>query len=201
LVLDTETTGLPDWQRPADAEGQPRLASWCMIFCTDDLDVEFTFSALVKPDGWEMPEQAQRINGLSTERLNAEGHSILWPLSLLALAVQQGRILAAHNIEFDAKIMRGELRRAIGAHVEDFGFWATARSVRGGICTMRSLVNECKLPHPSKPDRYKFPRLTEACQIILKEELADAHNCVTDAKACLKLLRAMRERDLLPRAA
>lgn len=31
LIIDTETTGLFDFSKPADGEGQPRLAQICMI--------------------------------------------------------------------------------------------------------------------------------------------------------------------------
>ena len=37
--FDTETTGLPDWKAPADAPGQPRIASVAIILCADDYRV------------------------------------------------------------------------------------------------------------------------------------------------------------------
>ena len=49
LVFDTETTDLCDFNRPAHAEGQPRLASWAMMFVDDDLQVTEGWHGLVKP--------------------------------------------------------------------------------------------------------------------------------------------------------
>lgn len=193
LVFDTETSGLPDWSRPAEADGQPRLASWCFIFLDTNMVVENRWSGLVRPDGWIMSAEAEKVNGLTMARLMAEGSSVNWPLSLLVLALQQRRTLVAHNLSFDAKIMRGELRRA--------GLTQTAEQVRDGICTMLGLMNACALPHPSKPGRFKWPRLSEAVQTLFGETLEGAHDAATDAEACCRLLSAMRDRQLLPLAA
>lgn len=189
LVFDTETTGLPDWKLAADAAGQPRVASWCMIFLNQNLDEEFRWSSLVRPDGWAMPVEAEAINGLSNERLLLEGSSIEWALSLLVMALEQRRTLVAHNLSFDAKMMRGELRRA--------GLDRYTNRVLTGVCTMRGLEQACALPHPSRIGRYKFPRLSEAAEIILGETLQGAHNCIHDTTCCVRLLRAMRDRGLL----
>jgi len=197
LVFDTETTGLPDWNKPAEANGQPRLASWCMIFVDRDFHAERMFSALVKPDGWEMPAEAAAINGLTTQRLQAEGHSIEWPLSLMLAALDAGRTLVAHNLSFDAKIMRGELRRA------GFGRDAVLVSEAQGICTMRGLTDACALLSDKMGNlgRYKFPRLAEASRIILNKELEGAHGAQADAICCHELLAAMAQRGLLGREA
>ena len=37
VVIDTETSGLFDFSKPADAEGQPRLASLAMVFLDQDM--------------------------------------------------------------------------------------------------------------------------------------------------------------------
>lgn len=187
LVFDTETTGLPDWRRPADAEGQPRLASWCMLFVDDDFEIEERHVGLVKPDGWEMPASATAINRLTNETLHARGESIMKPLGLLSGAVLvEHRTLVAHNLQFDTKIMRGEMRRSRMLTTEAF---------RGGICTMRALMDVCAIP--GRGSGFKFPRLAEACKIVLGREMVGAHDALVDAKACLWLLRAMATRGML----
>lgn len=191
LVFDTETTGLPDWSKPSEAEGQPRLASWCMIFVRDDFSIEYSFSALVKPNGWTMPAEAQAINRLSTEKLAAYGQSVEWPLSLMQLALAQQRTFVAHGLSFDCKILRGEFRRA--------GLTGVAEWIRpgaSGICTMERATPVCAIPHPTRHGRQKWPKLAEACQIILGETLGDeAHDARFDAHACLRLLMALSTRE------
>src|SRR5260221_2741319 len=136
FVFDTETTGLCDFNRPAHAEGQPRLASWAMMFVDDDLHVTEGWHGLVKPDGWTMPSEATAINGLTDERLRAEGRSVRLPLFLIGLAIEQQYTLVAHNLQYDAKVMRGELRRVGGSEGHHF------QPASGG-CTPERLTNAC----------------------------------------------------------
>lgn len=184
LILDTETSGLFDWSLPADAPGQPRLASIALLFVDGDLEIERRHYDLVRPDGWEMSAEAQALNGLSQERLLAEGVDVKAVLELFDGALRSGLTLVAHNLAFDAKVMRGELRRA----------GLSDEHCRAGICTMRDLTQTCAI---AGPRGLKWPKLEEACRIVLGREIAGAHNALVDAKACLWLLRAMHERGLL----
>ena len=183
LVFDTETTGLPDWRQPADAPGQPRLASFALLCVDDDLEIEDRTYGLVLPDGWQMPAEATAVNGLTNEQLQTEGFPISYVMNLFHHAAI-GRTLVAHNLQFDTKIARGEFRRLGGE------FESRAQRWLSGICTMRSLVEACAIPHPTRSG-YKYPRLGEACTKLLGGELVGAHHALTDAKACLRLLRYM----------
>ncbi len=157
-----------------------------MLFVDDRFRIEEGHHGLVKPDGWSMPPEAEKINGLSNERLEAFGQHIRLPLHFIADAINQGRTLVAHNLLFDAKIMRGEMRR-LG--------WPEAEQCRNGLCTMRALTPVCALSDP-KRSGFKFPRLAEAYQMLLGKELVGAHDALTDALACFELLRWMKTRDM-----
>ena len=187
LVFDTETTGLPDWQAPADAEHQPRLASIAMLLVDDDFEIEERIYSLIRPVEWEMAAgcEASIVNGLTQERLLAEGRPIEEILDAMDVAIMAGRTLVAHNLQFDSKIMRGELRRA--------GYTVDCQH---GICTMRRLRDVCAIPAP-RGNGFKFPRLGEACNALLKRPLLGAHNALADAKACLWLLRWMGAHDMV----
>jgi DNA polymerase-3 subunit epsilon len=191
LVFDTETTGLPEWSAPADAPHQPRLASLAMLALDDDLEIEDRVYHLVQPDGWTMPAELQRLHGLTNLELEAQGLPIDYVANLFAHGMID-RTLVAHNLQFDTKIMRGELRRIAQPEA--------AEKCRTGICTMRALTQACGILKPNGSG-LKFPKLAEACRIILKRDLVGAHNALADAKACLWLLRAMRERGLLEKVA
>ena len=182
-IIDTETSGLFDWSRPADAEGQPRLASLALILLRGDLSLEAEIGVLVRPEGWSMGEDAQRVHGLSNERLLKEGIPVRYALALYLTALNEGRVIVAHNTQYDTKIMRGELRR--------LGLPDEHERTRT-ICTMRSLTDVCKLPKAR--GGYKFPRLSEACEIVLSRPHVDAHGALPDARACVDLFRVMRER-------
>jgi DNA polymerase III epsilon subunit-like protein len=181
LVFDTETTGLLDFQKPDDAPGQPRLASYALLFVDDDLKVTAAHHGLVQPDGWEMPEAAGRVNGLTTEMLMVAGEGVRWPLSLFVKALEEGRTLVAHNLAYDRRIMRGELMR-LG--------WPEAERVPHGFCTMRGTTEQCRIPSPR--GGWKWPKLHEAFSILLNRELHGAHGALADAMGCLDLLRWMK---------
>lgn len=188
LVIDTETSGLFNFRAPADAAGQPRLASIAMLFCDDDLRFLWGHSLLVRPDGWEMPAEAERINGLSTELLRKHGHEVRYALDGYVEAIERGYPIIAHNVQYDTKVMRGELRRA---GMPDL-FSETRR-----ICTMQALTNICEIPSP-RGRGFKWPKLSEAVERALGRKHSNAHGCLPDAMACLDLARFLKANGWLP---
>lgn len=112
LVIDTETTGLFDFKQPADADGQPRLASVAFVLADEAGGEIMAVKRLIKPDGWEMPDEAFKVNGLSTEFLDANGVPVLTVLEEYEGFIRNGMIVIAFNAQFDTKVMRAEMRRA-----------------------------------------------------------------------------------------
>lgn len=188
LIIDTETSGLFDFRAPADAEGQPRLASVAMLFCDDKLRLVAAHSMLVRPDGWEMPAEAEQINGLSTEFLRDNGECVDLALEAYAGAIEDGYVVVAHNAQYDTKVMRGEFRR-----VGRPDLFAQTRKV----CTMQALTDICAIPSP-RGRGFKWPKLSEAVERVLKREHVNAHGCLADAMACLDLARWLDAQGRLP---
>ena len=188
IVVDTEGTGLFDYKQPADAPGQPRLAEIVMIFIDADLQVEREYHAYIKPDGWEMTPGATAVNGLTTEFLLANGVPIAEALAVYNEAIAEGRVMVAHNQQHDGKQVRAELRRA--EMPDQF-------ESAPGICTMRLLTAVCKIPPNGGRGSYKWPKLSEACVFFGLTEMGD-HSAINDAKACLALLRKIRDLGLMP---
>lgn len=188
IITDTEGTGLFDYKRGAHEDGQPRMASLCMIYVNKNLEVEREYSVFIRPDGWEMTEGATKVNGLTNEFLNEHGIPIAEALNEYSSAIDNGRILVAHNSQHDAKQIRAELRRA---GMDD-------RFERApNICTMRALTDICKIPPKGNRGGYKWPSLSEACVFFHMEEFGD-HTSKADAYACLALLRKLKEMGRLP---
>lgn len=187
LVIDTETSSLFDFSKPANAPGQPRLAHLAMIWLNADLFQERAVDYYIKPDGWVIEDGAAKVNGLTQEMLHEKGIPVAQALSLYEQAIREGRIVVAFNAQFDTKIMRAELRR----DGRDDLFEQTPN-----ICTMRELVGVCKLPKANGKG-YKFPKLTEACAHF-RIPYSDAHTATADALACAELLRKLRWLKLMP---
>lgn len=186
-VIDTESSGLFDFAKPADAEGQPRLASLGIVMLNEDLSVQAEHELLVKPAGWVMGAEAMRINGLTMERLNTEGLDLAFVLRKYITLIETGYVIATFNAQYDTKIMRGELRRS---GLPDL-FETTPN-----VCLMRALTGVCRLPKANGRG-YKFPKLSEACAHFKIEQPA-AHSALGDARSAAALLRCAKRIGVLP---
>lgn len=187
-VIDTENTGLFDYKREADAEGQPRLAELAMLFLDDKLEIERVFQAYVKPDGWTMPAAATEVHGITTEVLEEKGVPVGEVLDAYTAAIDAGYVIVAHNAQHDCKQMRAELRRA----GRPDRFQQTMN-----VCTMRALTDVCKIPPNGNRGGYKFPKLSEAMVFFDLKPSGD-HSALADAMDAYALLRKIIELDVLP---
>lgn len=188
LSLDTEGTGLFDYKRPADGEGQPRMASLALLYLSPTLKVEKEYHQFIRPDGWTMSAEASRITGLTDEYLNEHGIPVTEALTEYQSAIDNGYIFCAHNSQHDAKQLRAELRRA-GMN-DKFEQTPT-------ICTMRSMTDICKIPPKGNRGGYKWPTLSEALVFIHATQLGD-HSAINDARGVAELLRYLKKIDRLP---
>lgn len=190
VVVDTETSDKMDMKAPADAQHQGRLAALHMIYLTSGMEIEREYSVLVRPNSWHMQPGATAVNKLTDDYLNEHGIPIAEVLNEYQSAVDNGLIFVAHNAQFDAKVLRGELRRA----GMDDRFEQTPQ-----ICTMRAMTDVCKIPPRGGRGGYKWPALSEALLFIGETDLGD-HSAKNDALGCLKLLRYLKAKGLLPEA-
>lgn len=185
-IIDTETSGLFDFSKPADAEGQPRLAHLSMILL-DEEDQEHLVDFVVKPDGWEIGAEAVAVNGLTMEYLNQHGVPVADVLASYAGIIDDGYIIVAFNAQFDLKMMRGEMRRA---GIDD------RFEVTPNICVMRAATDVVCVPKKTGKG-FKFPKLSEACEFFGITNGGE-HTADGDARAALEIFRKLRELGKLP---
>lgn len=195
LIIDCETSGLFDFSKPADAPGQPRLCGFTMIpVSTDDgLEVTDGYTALIKPDGWTIAPEITAINGLTTEKCEAEGvpvTEVLQAYTSMVLGQDGGHAVVAYNAQFDTKVMRGELRLA---GMDDL-FLLTPN-----ICAMRA----CGALGIEKAGakRGGFPKLSDAYRHFYGTEPAEQHTSLADATSCLMIFRKLLEIGAVPEPA
>lgn len=185
-VIDVETNGLMNFNLPAEDPSQPRLAEFGMTLLNAALKVEEEFHAYIKRDGWSMTPETTKINGITDEKLDAEGIPVAEVLDLYEKAIRGGRVIVAHNVQFDTKVMRSELHRA----GRDKLFEVTPN-----ICTMRALTDVCKIPPNSGRGSFKWPKLSEAV-VFFGGQPKGEHSVMTDIGDTIYLLRQMRERKI-----
>lgn len=191
-VFDTEGTGLFRYDLPADAAGQPRMASLAIIYVDENMEIERECHMFVRPDvnDYTMTEGAQKAHGLTVEFLNEHGVPVTEALNEFCSAIENGRIMVAHNSQHDMKQMRAELRRAgMQDHFEQ----------SPNICTMRAMTNICKIPPRGNRGGYKWPALSEALLFIGSKNLGD-HSAINDAKGALELLQYLKKTNNMPEA-
>ena len=188
LFFDTETTGIPRWELPADHADQPRIVDLAGVLC-DDAGAEVArYESIVKPDGWTVHEGAARVHGITTEIAAKEGQPIAAVLDGFDALVSKAGLLVAFNLRFDDKLLRGERRRL--GRPDGFGTVPV-------FCAMKGATPLCKIEPTKKMKtagftKFKTPRLSEAVKVLLEREHDGAHRAMADALATRDLYFACR---------
>lgn len=185
--LDLESTGKWDYKAPSDAPHQPRIVQLAFLATEDDGKEIASVSTIIKPDGWKIDPGAQAVHGISDEKAMEVGIGIHFPLDLFICYMSASKAIVAHNIAFDFPLTRQEAIRIYGKEASE------EMDGKKQICTMLAAMPICKIPakFPKRGDPYKWPKLEEACRIILGREPSGAHDALADMRDCKDLYFAM----------
>jgi len=187
LFFDTETTGLPkSWSAPvSDLDNWPRLVQIAWLQC-DDSGKEITKqSYIVKPENFEIPQDATKIHGITTEKAIKSGIPLKKALNEFSLLLKNSSLLIAHKLNFDEKVVGSELIRA---KIDN-----TLSSINK-ICTMKATTDFCKIPGPYG---YKWPTLTELHQKLFSTSFDNAHDALGDVSACAKCFFELKKGNII----
>lgn len=173
LFFDTETTGKADFNADPDAPHQPRLVQLGAILTDDTGKETATVDLVIKPDGFEIPEGASSIHGITTEIARVCGVEEIAATHVFDQLLMASEMLVAHNCDFDRLIMaRGSKIRA-------------KRMKQATFCTMQAMTPICKLP--GNYGDYKWPKLIEAYRHAFGRDLDGAHDAMADVRACKEI--------------
>ena len=187
LIFDTETTGLPkNWKAPvSDIDNWPRLVQIAWLQCDNSGNVLSSSDYIVKPQGFTIPKDAEKIHRISNEKAMTEGVALKKVLNHFSIAINESNCLVAHNMSFDEKIVGAEfIRENIKNKLFDIP----------RICTMESSTDYCKLPGPYG---YKWPSLSELHYKLFNHNFEEAHNANIDVKACAKCFFKLKSEGVL----
>lgn len=179
IAFDTETTGLPDWKSPSESEHQPHIVEIAAILHNPDGSVIDTYSAIVRPDGWFIPEELSEIHGITQEMAMDLGKPEAEVLKDFLALYDRASIRAAHNATFDDRIVRIGLMRFFGEERADAFKNGTEK-----FCTCNQARGPVGLG--------KLPTLAEAYKHFTGEDLQDAHRALPDAQACARIYFALQ---------
>ena len=185
LVFDTETTGLPlNYRAPlSDFNNWPRMVqiAWQIHDIKGDL-IEVK-NYIIKPDGFTIPYNSEKIHGISTELALSKGIPLEEVLSLFSDALKQAKYIVGHNISFDNNIVGCEFLRSNMSNVLENKI---------SIDTKEESTEFCQLPG-GRGGKFKWPNLSELYNKLFGESFAEAHNASADVEATtrcfLELLR------------
>lgn len=193
MPFDTETTGFPQFKLPSDDPSQPHIVDICALLYTEAGELIDSFEAIIKPDGWTIPDEAAAVHGITTEMAMDLGIPEADALEGFLAIHQRAELRIAHNCSFDDRILRIALKRFRGEEAAD------AFKAGANYCTAINAKPICQLPptermkQTSFRNQFKTPNLAEALILLTGEELTNAHRARVDTEACAKVYFALRK--------
>jgi DNA polymerase-3 subunit epsilon len=197
LFFDKETTGLPDFGAPSEAEHQPHIAQVAAALVDPgSRKIVSSIDLIIRPDGWEIPEEVAKIHGIDTATAMRVGVPEKLAVEMLLAMHAKAERRIAHNQSFDARIMRIALKRY--GYPEDIveGF-RTAKAE----CTCDMATPICQLPATDRMrgagfgSKWKKPKLTEAYEHFFGKPMENAHSAMADVLACIQIYWHMKDQE------
>ncbi|MEN9337040.1 MAG: Error-prone polymerase [Bacteroidota bacterium] len=189
LIFDTETTGLPrNWAAPiTDTDNWPRAVQIAWQLHDELGNLIDNQDYLVIPEGYDIPYDAERVHGISTELAHKYGVSLQEMLLKFNEALGQTKFIVGQNVGFDVNIMGCEFYRAgIESKLAQLPVLDTCTEVTAEML---------KLPG-GRGGRFKLPTLTELHQFLFGEPFGEAHNATADVEATTRCFLELIKREV-----
>ncbi|GAA4796540.1 DNA polymerase III subunit alpha [Olivibacter ginsenosidimutans] len=189
LIFDTETTGLPKrWDAPiTDTDNWPRCIQIAWQLHDDMGNLLENQDYLVRPDGFNIPYDAERIHGISTELAMEQGVSLADVLEKFNIALSKAKFVVGQNIGFDINIMGCEFyRMGVASRLAEMPVLDTCTEVT---------ANLLQLPG-GRGGKFKLPNLTELHQYLFGVPFAEAHNATADVEATTRCFLELVKRNV-----
>jgi DNA polymerase III subunit alpha len=178
LIFDTETTGLPqNYNAPlTDFDNWPRVVQIAWQLHDSSGKLLSNENLIVKPEGFEIPFNAEKIHGISTKRALEEGLPLADVLKRFNEDLARCEVVVGHNIEFDINIMGCEyLRKEIESPLTSLK----------SIDTKNESTEYCAIPG-GRGGKFKWPTLTELHKKLFGVGFDEAHDAAYDVAATTK---------------
>ncbi len=176
LIFDTETTGLPaNRQAPlTDFDNWPRIVQIAWQLHNPKGKLISAQNFIVRPDGFTIPFNAEKVHGISTERATKEGHPLREVLGIFNKDLEKAHLIIGHNIEdFDVRIIGSEyLRLNLPNAIASMATYDTQLQTR----------DFCAIPS-GRAGKYKWPSLAELHEKLFGKKYEDAHDAAYDVAA------------------
>ena len=187
LIYDTETTGLPrDWKAPvSQVDNWPRLVQLGWMLFDANKEMVSEANLIVQPTGFTIPKVAADIHGITQARALAEGLPVAEVLAQFRSSIDVAKVLIAHNLDYDEKVMGAEFIRA---NVPDL-FKGKQK-----YCTKTKATDFCKLPGKYG---YKWPTLDELHSKLFGGGFEGRHDALGDVRATARCYFELQVRGIV----
>jgi DNA polymerase-3 subunit alpha len=191
LFFDTETTGIPD-----------RSAKWDSDFMDYPHVVQMAWlhgckveTHIIRPDGWEIPQETVDVHGITTEYALEHGEPFASVVDMFIQDCHDAGLICGHNIHFDTSIIKANILRELGREYYDANDVENALYKGKRIDTMRPTMKwvDARMAN----GRLKFPNLSELYSRCFPGESFPAHDALEDVKAVAKCLPVILELGLV----
>lgn len=176
LIFDTETTGLPKkWNAPiTDTDNWPRCIQIAWQLHDEMGNVLEHEDYLIRPDGFNIPYDAEQIHGISTALAEQKGIALSEVLVKFNAAMAKTKFIVGQNVKFDLNIMGAEFHRlSVENPLQELPVLDT--------CTEHT-AKLCQIPG-GRGGKFKLPTLTELHQHLFNKPFGEAHNATADVEA------------------
>ena len=190
LIFDTETTGLPkNWKAPlTDTDNWPRVVQIAWQLHNGSGGLLSAGNLIVRPNGFEIPFNAAKVHGITTEKARTEGLDLQECMNRFLADLDQATHIGGHNIEFDLNVLGCEMVR--------LGLDPALLTSKSALDTMKQTIDFCAIPG-GRGGQFKWPTLIELHEKIFGEGFDAAHDAAFDVHATAKCFFALLEKGIL----
>ena len=182
VIIDTETTGLPDkppsdypyrWYHARDFKHYDgaRVVQIAWVILVNDRIISKT-SFVIRPDNYIVPNESTAIHGISHENAVKNGVPFYEAANKLKVELDKCDIVVAHNMKFDMSIILAECYRYKLWSIIDT-FYKTPR-----FDTMWEGRKDLNLG--------KVPKLVELHKLLFNKDYHQVHDALDDALLATK---------------
>ncbi|WP_373511074.1 exonuclease domain-containing protein [Persicitalea sp.] len=185
LIIDTETNGLPQsYHLPVtDLTNWPRLISvaWGLY---DEAGNQLSHNkAMVKPVGYRWNPAAQRVHGITPERVEGEGRPLVEVLNQLEPDIERADAWVGHHVVLDHGVIGAEFLRMGKALNRPSEF-----PTRPQLCTMEASTQVTANGEPVKLD--------ELYRLLMGKTMKGMHDATADMLATAACFFELKKRGI-----
>lgn len=180
LSYKTETNGLPNWRARSDDESQPHLVRLSAVLYNAETKEELeSMDVIVRPEGWEIPQETINVHGITVEKAVQEGVSEVSAINTFNDLVARADSVVSSNKQFNSRIIRIALKR----YSEDYQQEAWSNNKDNHYCAMKMAKDDTG---------NKSLSLSDALNYYNGQQAVDNHDSLVNAQSSAKVFFAIK---------